>query len=151
MADLKAKIQEDFDRAIKARDSIKVGALRMLKAAIGKFEVAGEKKKEASDEEIQQIIAKEVKQRKESIEAFRQGGREDLATKEEAEMKVLMEYLPEQMSEDELKRLVQEVIKEVGAKEKGDFGKVMGALMPRVRGRAEGTIVSKLVSQLLSP
>lgn len=146
---LRAKIQADLNEALKAKEETRVSALRMLKAAIMKFEVAGAQKKEASDEETLQVIGKEVKQRKESIEAFRKGNREDLASKEEAEMKVLQAYLPEQMSEEELKKIIQEAIAQVGAQGKGDFGKVMGALMPRVKGRAEGNLVSSLVKALL--
>lgn len=146
---LKQKIQEDLAEAMKAKDGAKISTLRMVKAAIEKFEAAGEKKKEASDEEILQVIAKEAKQRKESIEAFRKGSREDLAKKEEAELKILQSYLPEQISEEELKKVVQEVIQQLGAQGKGDFGKVMGAVISRVKGRAEGNAVSRLVGQIL--
>lgn len=149
MTVLKGKIQSDLNTALKSKDEIRTSTLRMLKAAIMKFEVAGAQKKEAPDEEILQIIGKEAKQRKESIEAFRKGGREDLATKEEAELKILQSYLPEQMSEEELKMIIQEVIGQVGAQGKGDFGKVMGALMPRVKGKAEGATVSQLLKALL--
>lgn len=149
METLRSKIQKNLTEAMKAKDEARVSTLRMLKAAIMKFEVAGEKKKEATDEEILQLVAKEAKQRKESIDAFRKGGREDLAAKEEVELKILQAYLPEQMSEEELKKVVQEVIQQVGAHGKGDFGKVMGAVISRVKGRAEGFLVSKCVGQLL--
>lgn len=146
---LRTKLQADLNEALKVKEETRISTLRMLKAAIMKFEVAGPQKKEASDEETLHIIGKEVKQRKESIEAFRKGNREDLASKEEAEMKVLQAYLPEQIGEEELKKIIQEAIAQVGAQGKGDFGKVMGALMPRVKGRAEGNLVSNLVKALL--
>lgn len=149
METLRSKIQEDLVKAMKAKDETRVSTLRMLKAAIMKFEVAGVKKKEATEEEILQLAAKEAKQRKESIDAFLKGGREDLAAKETMELKILQAYLPEQMSEEELKKVIQEVIQQVGAQGKGDFGKVMGAVISRVKGRAEGSLVSRFVGQLL--
>ena len=145
---LKAKIQEDMIAAMKARDEVKTGALRMLKAAIMKFEVAGAKK-EAGDDEIMGIIGKEVKQRKESAEAFRKGGREDLAVKEDAEFKILAAYLPEQMSEAEVKKVVQEVIGKVGASSAADIGKVMGPVMAQLKGKTDGQMVNKIVRELL--
>ncbi len=146
---LKDKIQEDLSGAIKAHDETRVSVLRMLKAAVMKFEVSGKQKKDASDEEVLQIIGKEAKQRKESIEAFRKGGREDLVSKEETELKILQNYLPQQLTEEELKKIVREVIAQTGAHGKGDFGKVMSAVMGRVKGRAEGTMVSKVTGAML--
>lgn len=146
---LKDRIQKDLLDAMKAKEEVKVGALRMLKSAIGKFEVSGDKKKEASDEEVLQLIGKEVKQRKESIEAFKKGSREDLASKEEAEMKILQAYLPAKMSEDELRKVITQAISQTGAASKADFGKVMSGVMSQVKGRAEGAMVNKLVGELL--
>lgn len=147
---LREQLEKDLHAAMKAKDETKVSSLRMLKAAIMKFEVSGDKKKDASDDEVMNIIGKEVKQRKESIDAFQKGGREELAKNEEAELKILQAYLPEQMGEEELKKIVQEVISQVGAQSKADFGKVMGPLMGRVKGRADGNMVKKAVESLLS-
>lgn len=146
---LKEKINSDLVIAMKAKGETRVSVLRLLKAAIMRFEVSGEKKKEASDEEILQIIRKEVKQRRDSIEAYRKGEREDLAQKEEAEMKVLQTYLPEPIDEEELRTLINQVITQTNASSKSDFGKVMGAVMAQVKGQAEGQLISRLVKELL--
>lgn len=145
---LKEKINADLLSAMKAKEEIKLGALRMLKASIMKFEVSGDKKMEATDENVLQIIGKEVKQRKDSIEAYRKGSREDLAVKEEAEMKILQMYLPEQMSEDELKTLISRTISQTGATVK-DFGKIMGTVMAQAKGKADGQMVTRLVKEVL--
>lgn len=146
---LKEQVQQDMIAAMKAHDGAKIGALRMLKAAILKFETAGERKV-AGDADVLQIIGKEVKQRKDSIEAFKNGGRAEMAVQEENEMTVLQSYLPAQMSEEEVRAIVKEVIGVVGATSKGDIGKVMGALMPRVKGKADGGMVNKLVGEMLN-
>lgn len=146
---LKSKIQQDLIRAMKDKDTIKTGALRMLKSDIMKFEVSGTKK-EAADEDIIGIIQKQVKQRKDSQEQFEKGDRTEMAQKEKQEAEILATYLPEQMSEDELKDIVQETIKSVGAESKSDMGKVMGAIMPKVKGKADGKIINKLVMEALS-
>lgn len=146
---LKEKIHADLLAAMKAKEDTKLGALRLLKAAIMKFEVAGDKKKEATDEETLQIIGREVKQRKDSIDAYKKGGRADLAVKEEAELKILQAYLPAQMDESELKKVVSQVITQTGAASKADFGKVMGAVMAQVKGKADGQMVSRLVGEVL--
>lgn len=146
---LKEKITADLIAAMKAKDKIRLSSLRLLKAAVMKFEVSGDKKKDASDEEVLQIMGKEVKQRKDSIDAYRKGGREDLAGKEEAELKILLAYLPAQMSEDELKKVVSQVINQTGFTSKADFGKVMGAVMGQVKGKADGQMVNRLISAML--
>lgn len=134
---------------MKAKEEAKVSVLRLLKAAIMKFEVSGEKKKDANDDEVLQIINKEVKQRKDSIEAYKKGGRDDLAAKEEIEMKILLEYLPAQMTDDELKSIATQTIKQTGALSKSDFGKVMGAVMAQVKGKADGQRVKQAIEQIL--
>ncbi|MEK9132980.1 MAG: GatB/YqeY domain-containing protein [Patescibacteria group bacterium] len=146
---LKEKVNADMLAAMKAKEETKLGALRLLKAAIMKFEVSGKEKKDASDETVMQIINKEVKQRKDSIDAFKKGGREDMAKKEEDEMKILQEYLPAQMSEEEIKTLASQVISQTGASSKADFGKVMGVVMAQAKGKADGQVVSKVVGGLL--
>ncbi|PIQ78579.1 aspartyl-tRNA amidotransferase [Candidatus Peregrinibacteria bacterium CG11_big_fil_rev_8_21_14_0_20_46_8] len=146
---LRDQLTADLAAAMKAKDEVRVSTLRMLKAAVMKYEVSGSQKKEADDETIQSIIQKEIKQRKDAMEAFAKGGKHDMAAQEEAEMEILKSYMPEQMSEEELKKVVDEVIKNTGATSKADFGKVMGAVMGKVKGRADGTAVSKLVGQSL--
>lgn len=135
--------------AMKAKDEARVSTLRMLKAAMMKFEVSGKEKKDSTDEEVLQIIGKEVKQRKDSIDAYQKGGRGDLAAKEEVELKILQAYLPAQMEESELRKLITQVISQTGAQGKGDFGKVIGAVMAQVKGKAEGQTVSRLVGEIL--
>jgi len=145
---LKSQIQEDLTTSMKAREELKVSVLRMLKADIMKLEVSGIKK-EATDEDIISIIQKQVKQRKDSEEQFRAGGRAEMADKEAKEAEILLSYLPEQMSEEDVKKIVQETIKEIGATSKADMGKVMSAVMPKVKGKADGKIINKFVMELL--
>ncbi len=145
---LKQQIQQDMISSMKAKDETKVSALRMLKAAILKFETSGERK-EATDDDVLVIIGKEVKQRKDAVEGFKAGNRPEMAAKEEAEIVVLQAYLPAQMSEEELKKIIAEVIQQMGATSKADMGKVMGALMPKVKGKADGALVNKLVGSML--
>lgn len=146
---LKSQIQDDLTQAIKSKETVKTGALRMLKSAIMKFEVSGTKK-EATDEDIIGIIQKQVKQRKDSQEQFEKGGRTEMAHKEKQEADILATYLPEQMSEEALKDIVHKTIQEVNAGSKADMGKVMGAIMPKVKGKADGKTINKLVMEALS-
>lgn len=146
---LKEKITGDLMEAMKAKNEARVSTLRMLKAAMMKFEVSGKEKKDSTDEEVLQIIGKEVKQRKDSIDAYQKGGRADLATKEEVELKILQAYLPAQIGESELRKLITQAISQTGAQGKGDFGKVIGAVMAQVKGKAEGQTVSRLVGEML--
>jgi uncharacterized protein YqeY len=145
---LKEKVQADFIAAMKARDEVRKGALSMLKAAIMKWEVDGEKK-EAGDEQVIQIIGKEVKQRKDSAEAFKAGGKMEMAEKEEAEMKVLMEYMPAQMSEEEVRKIVTETLSGAGITAKAEMGKAMGLLMPKLKGKADGGLINRVVGEIL--
>lgn len=146
---LREKVNSDLLNAMKAKEEIKVGTLRMLKAAVMKFEVSGAEKKDATDDEVIQIIKKEAKQRKDSIDAYTKGGRPEAAAKEEAEMKILESYLPAQMGEDELKAAISRIIGQVGATSKADFGKVMGAVTKELKGKADGQRISKLVGEVL--
>lgn len=134
---------------MKAKDEITTGTIRLIKAAILRLETAGEKKV-ATDEDIIQIMGKEIKQRKDSIEQFEKGNRPELAAKEKLEMAVLEKYLPAQLSESEIRTIVAEVIAATGASGKSDLGKVMGALMPRTKGKADGGLVNKIVQELLA-
>lgn len=146
---LREKVVEDLKQAMLAKDEVRVSTLRMLKAAIMKFEVAGKEKVEASDDDVFGLIKKEAKARKDSIQQYRDGGRPELAEKEEAELAILEEYLPEQMSEDQVREIVSGVIEEMGASSMADMGKVMGAVMGKVGGEADGGVVSKVVKEML--
>lgn len=144
---LKEQIIKEMTEAMKAREALKLETLRMLKAEIMKYEVSGADKT-ATDEVVLDLIKRGVKQRKESAAAFQNGGNEEAAQKELDEIKILEFYLPEQMGEDELKSVVQKVIADTNAGP-GDFGKVMGAVMAAVKGKADGGIVNRLVKELL--
>lgn len=146
---LKQQIQTEMISAMKAKDDLKVSVLRMLKAAILKFEVSGSEKKDATDADVLQLIGKEIKQRRDSAEQFKAGNRFESAEKEEKEIEYLLSYLPPQMGEEELKKVVAEVITEVGAKSKQDMGRVMGAVMEKVKGQADGGMVKDIVASLL--
>ncbi len=148
MADLLKKLQEEMKAAMKSGDKERLSTIRMLISEIKKVQI--DKKKELSDEEIVEIIQRYAKQRKESIKQYREAGREDLAEKEEKELKIVQEFLPEQLSEEEIEKIVDEVISEVGASSMKDMGKVMRAVMEKVKGRAEGSVVSSIVKKKLS-
>jgi len=132
---------------MKARDELKSSAIRLTLSAVKNTEI--EKGRELTDEEITEVISREVKRRREAIEGADKAGRTDIAAKEAREIEVLTEYLPEQLGEDEIEQIVKEVISEVGATSPKDRGKVMGVLMPRVRGRADGKTVNQIVERIL--
>ena len=144
---LKEKIQKDLKEAMKSKNEVRVRTLRMVIAAIKNFEV--EKMKDATDEEVLQVIQKEAKKRREAIEEYEKAGREDLVKSEKEELEVLMEYLPKQLSEDEIRSIALEVVKEVGASSLKDLGKVMKVIMPRVKGRTDGKVVNRIVREIL--
>ena len=143
---LREKIVEDLKQAMLARDEVRVSTLRLLKAAIMKLEVSGEKK-EATDDDVIDLVKKELKARKDAAEQFRAGNREELALKEEAEAKILEEYMPEQMSEEQVREVVKQVVAEINPQGPSDFGRVMGACMGRLKGKADGGIVNKVVKE----
>ncbi len=144
---LTTKIQDDLKTAMIARDEVKVSTLRLLISEIKNATIS--KGGELSDEDTVLIIQKEVKKRVEAAAGYRAGGREETAVKEEAEAEVLKAYLPDQISDEELTKLVQESINEVGAKSVSDMGRVIGLVMGRIKGRAEGSRVSAAVKSLL--
>lgn len=146
---LKNQVQSQMLEAMKAKDTVKLNVLRMLKASIMKFEVGGGERKEATDADVMTLIQKEIKSRRESVEQFRKGNRPEQAAAEEKEIEVLMEYMPPQLSDEEVAQLVKEAIAETDAKSKQDLGRVMSALMPKVQGQADGAVVSKIVNSLL--
>ncbi len=145
---LRERLHEDTTAAMRSGDALRRDVLRMAQSAIYNTEKA--KRSPLSDDDVQAILAREVKTRRESVEAFRNGGREDLAAKEEAEIAILGDYLPEALSEDELRALVDEAIAATGAASARDLGKVMGWLSPRTRGRADGKVVSGMVAAALA-
>jgi uncharacterized protein len=148
---LKQKLQEDLKQAMLSRNELQTSVLRMFKSAIGYYEInKGGAGYEATDEDVLAVLNTQVKQRRDSIEQFKNAGRQELADKEILELEILQKYLPEQMGEEEIKKLVEEALTQTGATAQADFGKVMGALMPKVKGKADGTVVSKIVREKLS-
>ncbi|TMB99312.1 MAG: GatB/YqeY domain-containing protein [Chloroflexi bacterium] len=145
---LKEQLAEDLKDAMRAGDENRKTAVRMTMAAIRNAEVAAIK--QFDDKEVLGVIAKQAKQRRESIEEFGKAGRQDLVDKEAAELKFLEAYLPAQMSRDEIDKEARAVIAETGASGPGDKGRVMGALMPRLAGRAEGREINEVVTKLLA-
>lgn len=145
--ELKEKLNEDLKVAMKAGDALKTSTIRMLKSAINNAEMA--KKKSFSDEEVFNVILSSIKQHRDSINQYKQGNRPELVAQEEAELVILQAYLPAQMSEEELRTLVAKVIAETGATAVKDMGKVIGKIMPLIKGRADNSIVSSIVKENL--
>lgn len=141
-------IENDLKAAQKQKEVLSVSVLRLALAAIHNQEI--EKKEKLTDEEVVKVLRNEVKQRKESIEAFRKGKREELVSKEEEELKILSKYLPQELSVEELEKITSEVISSPGACPLSDFGKVMGQVMERVKGRGDGAVVAKVVKDRLA-
>ena len=150
MSQLKSKLQSDLNDAIKSRNTVVAETIRMILSAITNEEVAGKEKKELSEAEVITVLTREAKKRREAAEAFEQGGRADRAEAERAEGEVIAGYLPEQLSEDDLKKLIAETIAAVGATGPSDMGKVMGGLKAKVAGKADGALVSTLVKEALN-
>jgi uncharacterized protein YqeY len=143
------QLTEDLKVAMKSGDTITKDTIRMIKAALQNATLAanGEPLDDAS---VNQVLSKMAKEYRDSITTYRGANREDLVAKEEVELAVIMRYLPEQMSEDQVRIIVQTVVQEIGATGLGDKGKVMGALMPQVRGKADGSVVNTVVSEILA-
>lgn len=141
-------LREDLHKSLKKGDKERVSTIRMMLANIANAEIAKGSSLEESD--VLGVIAKQAKQARESIEAFGKGGRTDLVAKEETGLAVLQEYLPKQMSRDEIVAAARQVIQEVGAAGPGDKGKVMGKLMPQMKGKAEGAEINAVVTELLA-
>jgi uncharacterized protein YqeY len=138
MPELKARLQSDLNQAMKSRDELRTATIRMTLAAITREEVAGAQARELSDDEVQRVITREAKKRREAADAFEQGGRTELAERERAEGTVLEDYLPRQLDEAELATLVRAAVDEAGATEPRQLGDVMRLLQPRIAGRADG-------------
>jgi uncharacterized protein YqeY len=145
---IKDRLKEEMITAMKAKEAEKLGAIRFIQAAIKKVEV--DTRKEMDDAAVTPILMNLAKQRRDSIEQFRKGGREDLAVKEESELKLIQSFLPEQMSADDLGKIVDAAIQEAGAKSMRDMGAVMKAVQAKAAGRAEGSVISETVKKKLS-
>ncbi len=145
---LKQKLADDLKQAMKGGDRVRRSVIRLLLAAIRNPEIA--RQSNVTDGDILGIIAKDVKRHEESIEAFKQGNRQDLVSQEEAELAVLEEYLPRQMTRDEIIAEARRVIEEVGAQGPGDKGKVMPKLIAQLKGRADGREINAVVTELLT-
>ncbi len=141
------EIKIDLKKALQERDKLKVSVLRMVLSILHNKEI---EKKEITEEEINQVLFSEIKKRKEAIEQYQKGGREELVEKEKKELDILKKYIPEQLSEEEIKKIVKEAIKETGAETMKDMGKVMGKIMPKLKGKADGSLVNKTVQELLN-
>jgi len=145
------KIKEEFQKAMVAKDELKLSTLRMLRAGIQNLEIdLRAKKKELNDESVLEVVSREVKRRKESIEAFIKGLRQDLVDKERKELEILLSYLPAQLSDEQLREIVQKKIKEIGAVGPSDFGKVMGPVAKETKGKADSNHLSQIVKEELA-
>jgi uncharacterized protein YqeY len=146
---LKDRINEDLKAAMKSGDKLRLETIRSIRALILEFEKSGTGKELGPDDEVK-MLSSAVKKRKDSIEQYRLANREDLAKKEEAELNILLDYLPKQLSEDEIKAEVRKTAEEVGAKNKEDFPKLMPAVMQRLKGKADGKTIRAIVENYLS-
>ncbi|MDE2859937.1 MAG: GatB/YqeY domain-containing protein [Chloroflexota bacterium] len=145
---LKDRLDEDLKSAIRAQDALRRSVLRSLRSEVHNEEIAQQKPLD-DDDAIIGVISRQVRQRRESISEFRKGNRDDLVQREESELSVLLEYLPQQLTPEEITDMAREAVSEVGARGPGDKGRVMGKLMPMVRGRADGSVVNEVVTGIL--
>lgn len=144
---LKERLQEDMKTAMKSKDQLRLSVIRLTKAAIMNLEIA--RGHELSDQEVIEVLAKEAKQRQDSIPEYEKAGRADIIETLRNEIKIIQEYLPAQLSEEEIRKIVKEAIAETGATGRKDMGNVMKALMPKTKGRADGKLVNQIVNSLL--
>lgn len=144
---LAERLEQDLKSALRARDAVRVSTIRLARAAIHNTQI--ERGRPLSDDEIREVLAKEAKRRREAIEAFTRGGRDDLVAKESLELAILTEYMPAALPPEELRNIIAEAITQVRARDRRDTGKVMGVVMPRVKGRADGQMVNRLVQEML--
>ncbi|ANE47314.1 aspartyl-tRNA amidotransferase [Paenibacillus swuensis] len=144
---LSERLNGDMKQAMRDQDKFKLSVIRMIRSNIKNQEI--DLKRDLNDDEVLDILAREIKQRKDSLQEFDKAGREDLATQVKAEIEIIGQYLPQQLTEEEITAIVQQTIQEVGASSKADMGKVMSALMPKTKGRADGKLVNQAVQQFL--
>ncbi|ANA41263.1 MULTISPECIES: GatB/YqeY domain-containing protein [Geobacter] len=145
---LRDRLNEEMKEAMKARDEVRLSAIRLVRSSVKNREI--EARRELSEQEVTEVVSSLVKQRRESIRMFGEAGRTDLVEKEERELRVLLGFLPQQLTREEIKGLVASVITETGAQSVKDMGRVMKALMPHVAGRADGSLVSAIVKEQLA-
>lgn len=160
---IKDKIKEDLKKAMQEKDTLKLSVLRMVSSYVfnkekdnrAKLSKAGEEEgkldemSKLTEEEVIEVVSSEVKKRKDSIEQYEKGGRSDLAENEKKELEILMDYMPEQMGEDEIRKIVKEKIEELGIGSPQETGKLMGAIMPQFKGKTDGNIVGRIVQEEL--
>ncbi|MBW4080141.1 GatB/YqeY domain-containing protein [Paenibacillus sp. S150] len=144
---LSERLNEDMKQAMKSKDKFTLSTIRMVRSTIKYLEI--DLKRTLDDNEVLDILSREIKQRKDALQEFESAGRDELAASTKAEIEIIMNYLPEQLSEEEIKVIVQQTIQETGASSKSEMGKVMSALMPKVKGRADGKLVNQAVLQFL--
>ncbi|WDM20627.1 GatB/YqeY domain-containing protein [Paenibacillus polymyxa] len=144
---LSERLNEDMKQAMKSKDKFKLSTIRMVRSTIKNLEI--DLKRDLDDNEVLDILSREIKQRKDALHEFEKAGRDELATSTKAEIEIIAQYLPEQLSEEEIKVIVQQTIQETGASSKAEMGKVMTALMPKVKGRADGKLLNQAVQQFL--
>ncbi len=148
---IKKNISVDLVAAMKAGDVVRRDTLRMVDSMIHNAEIEKKKKEKGLDDaEVVEVLSRAVKQRKDSVEQYEKGGRQDLAEKEKKEIEIISAYLPEQLGEDKIREIVKEVITQTGAASKADIGKVMGQAMGKLKGQADGNAVKNIVEELLS-
>ena len=149
----KKEIQEDLNKAVKNKDSVVLSTLRMLLAAISNEEKEKKYKQEndqLTQEELLDVVSAEAKKRKEAIASYQEAGRKEQAERERAELEILQKYLPEQLSKEEIESIIKKAIEETSANSEKDIGKVMGAVMPKIKGKADGAKASQIAKELLS-
>ncbi|AZS14458.1 GatB/YqeY domain-containing protein [Paenibacillus lutimineralis] len=144
---LSERLNEDMKQAMKSQDKFKLSTIRMVRSTIKNLEI--DLKRTLDDNEVLDILSREIKQRKDALQEFEKAGRDDLAASARAEVEIIAVYLPMQLTEEEIKVIVQQTIQETGASSKADMGKVMSALMPKVKGRADGKLINQAVQQSL--
>ncbi|QHW30440.1 GatB/YqeY domain-containing protein [Paenibacillus rhizovicinus] len=144
---LSERLNDDMKQAMKSQEKFKLSTIRMIRSSIKNQEI--ELKRPLEDAEVLDILSREVKQRKDSLQEFEKAGRDDLAKDVAAEIEIISVYLPQQLTEEEIKSIVQQTIQETGASSKAEMGKVMSALLPKVKGRADGKLVNTFVQQFL--
>jgi len=145
---LEKKLNDDVKQAMKDKDEAKLSILRMVRSSIQNYKIE-KKKEELKDEDVITILSKHAKQANDSLEGFKKGGREDLVKKEEAELAIIKSYLPEELAEAELKKIIDEAVQKTGASKPQDMGRVMKEIMPKTKGRADGKLVSQMVQAAL--
>jgi len=144
---LKDKLMEDLKASMKNKDSVRKNTITMIRAAIKQLEL--DQRKELEDDEVLEIISKQLKEKRNALEDFKKAERQDLIDLTEEEINILLEYLPKQLSDEELRQIVIETIDEVGAKDLKDMGKIMKSIMPKIKGKADGGRVNKIVREIL--